>query len=360
MKKFIQLLLCVGLFFMDLDLYASHSMHPFSQIAFVKKQIKEKQEPYLTAYRQLLYYADSIQALPQHALKDFAVPGFYDKPKEHQKNSLSIQQDAFGAYCSALAYQLSGQKKYGEKACFFLNAWAYTNTKYSEHDGVLVMSYSGSGLLMAAELMSDTKIWTSKDKTAFKAWVLQVYQKAANEIRIHKNNWADWGRLGSLLAASFLEDKAEVLQNVQLIKSDLFSKIASDGHMPLEVVRGNNGIWYTYFSLAPMTAACWLVYNLTGENLFVLESNGASIKKALDYLLYYNDHPTEWKWDDHANVGSHSGWPDNLLEAMAGIYHDDSFVRYIEGSRPHIYPTHHFAWSFSTLMPLSLNRYKEK
>ena len=127
----------------------------------------------------------------------------------------------------------------GDEGTAYMPIWKMKNVPENEkvypefnlHDGVLVMSYSGSGLLMAAELMSDTKIWTSKDKTAFKAWVLQVYQKAANEIRIHKNNWADWGRLGSLLAASFLEDKAEVLQNVQLIKSDLFSKIASDGHM---------------------------------------------------------------------------------------------------------------------------------
>ncbi len=100
------------------------------------------------------------------------------------------------------------------------------------------MSYSGSALLMAAELMMDTPIWNPQDKDAFKTWVSQVYQKAVNEIRVHKNNWADWGRFGSLLAASLLDDKEEVARNVQLIKSDLFVKIAEDGHMPEEVVRG--------------------------------------------------------------------------------------------------------------------------
>ena len=178
-----------------------------------------------------------------------------------------------------------------------------------------------------------------------------------NEIRIHKNNWADWGRFGSLLAASLLDDKEEVARNVQLIKSDLFVKIAEDGHMPEEVVRGNNGIWYTYFSLAPMTAACWLVYNLTGENLFVWEHNGASLKKALDYMLYFHQHPSEWKWDTQSNLGTHETWPDNLLEAMAGIYNDASYLQYVESSRPHIYSLHHFAWSFPTLMPVSLKGY---
>ena len=345
-------MLCLGS-----HLYAGHSMHPLNQISYVKKKIKEQQEPYFTAYRQLMHYADSIQDVSQNALEDFAVPGFYDKPEEHRANSLALQRDAFAAYCSALAYQLSGEECYGQKACYFLNAWSSTNKKYSEHDGVLVMSYSGSALLMAAELMMDTPIWNSQDKDAFKAWVSQVYRKAVNEIRVHKNNWADWGRFGSLLAASLLDDKEEVARNVQLIKSDLFAKIAEDGHMPEEVVRRNNGIWYTYFSLAPMTAACWLVYNLTGENLFVWEHNGASLKKALDYMLYFHQHPSEWKWDTQPNLGTHETWPDNLLEAMAGIYNDASYLQYVESSRPHIYSLHHFAWSFPTLMPVSLKAY---
>ncbi len=82
------------------------------------------------------------------------------------------------------------------------------------------MAYSGSGLLMAAELMSDTRLWSAEEQALFRDWVLSVYRPAVNEIRVHKNNWADWGRFGSLLAASYLNDTAEVAANVRLIKSD--------------------------------------------------------------------------------------------------------------------------------------------
>jgi parallel beta-helix repeat protein len=280
----------------------NHAMHPEEQLDFVERQIKAQNEPYYAAYLQLIHFADSLLAIPHHALVDFAVPGFYDKPEEHRSNSLAIQCDAFGAYCSALAYRLSGEKKYGEKACYFLNAWANTNKRYSEHDGVLVMTYSGSALLIAAELMSETKLWEKGDKKAFEQWVSSVYQKAANEIRVHKNNWADWGRFGSLLAASFLDDREEIAENVRLIQSDLFDKIAPDGSMPEETRRGNNGIWYTYFSLAPMTAACWLVYNLTGEDLFVLEKNNISIKKALNSIAITTNIRTN-------GLGTHSRTP---------------------------------------------------
>lgn len=333
---------------------SNHSMHPLQQINYVKKQIKKKQAPYYDAYRQLKYFADSIQAVSHHALVDFAIPGFYDKPQEHRANSLALQQDAFAAYCSALAYVLTGEKKYGEKACYFLNAWAFTNKRYSGHDGILVMTYSGSGLLMAAELMADSKLWAKTEKADFRKWVKYVYQDATNTIRVHKNNWADWGRFGSLLAASFLNDKAEIAENIRLIKSDLFIKIANDGSMPEETKRGSNGIWYTYFALAPMTAACWVTYNLTGENLFDLSQNGVSIKKAMDYLAYYNKHPREWKWDSNPNTGNKEAWPNNLLEAMSDIYKDNNYIEYIKDRRPIIYPTHHFAWVFTTLMPTTI------
>lgn len=336
----------------------NHAMHPTKQIEFVKEQLKQQKEPFYSAYNQLRHYADSILLMEQHALVDFAVPGYYDKPKEHRANSLAIQYDAFSAYCLALAYRLSGEERYGEKAIYFLNAWASTNKKYSEHDGVLVMAYSGSGLMLGAELMSDTEIWTNADKETFRQWILSVYQPAVNEIRVHKNNWADWGRFGSLLAASFLNDSTEIAENIRLIKSDLFEKITSDGSMPEETKRGDNGIWYTYFSLAPMTAACWLTYNLTGENLFMLEENDISIKKALDYLLYYEQHPAEWSFHEQPNTGKDDIWPENLFEAMSGIYRDEKYENLAKPARPIIYPKHHFAWVFSTLMPIDLSAFK--
>lgn len=331
---------------------SNHAMHPLKQISYVKKQIKAKHEPFFSAYQVLIHDADSVMQQQSHALADFSVPGYYTKPKEHKANSLALQDDAYAAYCLALSYKLSGKKEYGEKACYFLNSWASINKKYSDSDGPLVMSYSGTGLLIAAELMSDSKIWSNEDIDIFKVWIKTVYQKATNSIRERKNNWADWGRFGSLLCASFLNNKDEVAENVRLFKLDLFHKIAADGSMPEETRREGNGIWYTYFSLSPMTGACWLVYNLTGENLFTLKHYDACIKKSLDYLSYYYKHPTEWPWFKNPNVDGL--WPYNLLEAMGYIYNDSSYFEYVKDHRPITYRVHHFCWTFPTLMPALL------
>src|SRR5690606_31710873 len=271
----------------------------------------------------------------------------------------------YASYANALAYRLSGDKKYGEKAIYFLNAWSSKNKKYSGADGHLAMTRAGSGLMIAAELMSGTELWSAAEHNQFKYWVIDVYEKAGNAIRFKVNgttilnNWADWGRYASILSASFTENRAEVDENIRLIKSDLFNKISSDGHMPHEVSRGGTGTWYTYFSLSPLTAALWIAYNITGENIFTLESaQGASIKKAVDYILYYSKNPTEWPWDPNPERGTPSSWPGNIVEALDGIYNDPDYLRYVAGSRPIVYNSHHFTWTFPTLMPLSLTGYQ--
>lgn len=338
-------------------------MHPQVQLDFVKQQIKNKKQPYLSAYQQLILKADSALLVEQHAVEDFAIPGFYVKKEEHRQRSLALQVDGFSAYSCALAWQLTGKSRYAEKAVYFLNAWAMINKKYSENDGPLVMCYSGTSMLMAAELMRNYKKWTPAQQQVFAGWVRTVVNKAAHRIRTGKNNWADWGRLASVLADCYLDDTDDIKVVSGLIKEDIFNKLAPDGHMVEEVKREGNGIWYTYFSLAPLTASSWVIFNTTGENLFDLNRDGASIKKSLDYLLYYNTHPAEWTWYKNpvsGQVNTATGfWPANLLEAMRYVYHEANYNTFVSPYRPIIYPRHDYAWTYPTLFPVSINNYND-
>ncbi len=326
-------------------------MHSSAQLTFVKQQIQQENQPYLAAYQQLLALADEALDHEQHALSDFNVPGFYIDSALHRANSRSLQSDAFDAYACALAYQLSGEEKYARKALAFLMAWASINTNYSNHDGSLVMAYSGTAMINAAELMLPYPGWQQQEKETFFLWAKNVYRRSANEIRDRQNNWADWGRLGSMLVAHLLDDQDEMDENISLIKSDLFHKIAPDGHMPEEVRRGKNGIWYTYFSLAPITAACWVAYQSEGTDLFAYEKDGVSLKTALNYLYYFNQHPEHWTWQENPRTGTADSWPGNLFAAMRGIYDDKRFGQYVAEAEPLVYSKHHFAWTFPSLMP---------
>lgn len=338
-----------------------HNMHPLEQLRHVKYNIVRRIEPYHTAYRKLIGDADAIidQGQEDNAIVDFHIPGYYTDPDTHRANVAGMVSDSYAAYATALAYRLSGDKKYGEKAVYFLKAWYTTNKTYSGSDGALAMTRAGCGLMIAAELMTDTKLWGAVEQAQFNRWVKDVYQKSGNSIRNRKNNWADWGRYASILSASLTENRAEANENVRLMKSDLFVKIAPDGHMPEEVGRNADGTWYTYFSLSPLTAAAWIAYNMTGENILTMESStGASIEKAIDYLLYYVERPTEWPWHSNPTKGNPAKWPGNLVEALYGIYKNPAYTNYVRGSRPIVYHDHHFTWTFPTLMPLSLTKYK--
>lgn len=329
-------------------------MHTADQLSAVRVKVNKKESPYLEAYQQLLLYADSAAAHPTHALENYSVPGYYVDADGHRRNSRALQSDAFDAYACALAFQLSEDKKYAVEAIRFLNAWGQKNTTYSDADGSLVMAYSGTAMVIAADLVYQATEWKPDDKTKFASWVATVYQKACNEIRNRKNNWADWGRMGSILSAHYLGDATELAENIRLVKSDLADKIAEDGSMPHETRRGANGIWYTYFSLAPITAACWVAYNTTGENLFRYEQNGRNLKQAIDYLHHYTLQPQEWPWFEKARPGSPNLWPGNLFEALSGIYGDARYAAYSKPAQPIVYPIHHFAWTFPTLMRPSL------
>ena len=335
-------------------------MHPPAQIDFVKKQLQKNNEPYQSAYQKMIKAADKALPMPHNAVADYNVPGYFQQPAEHIADSRCLQTDAFNAYSCALAYRLDAGDEYGIKACELLNAWAKINQKYSGYDGALAMCDGGSAMIIAAQLLSESDLWAKDEQVLFEEWIINIYRKACNEIRDQlKNNHADWGRFGSMLCAVYFDDKDEINENVRLIKSDMFNKIAADGSMPEETCREGKGIWYTYFSLAPMTAACWLVYNSTGENLFTWEKDGRSIKTALDYLFYYNQHPDEWKWFKNPEAGDPNWWPSNLLEAMSGIYNDQDYVQFIQPNRPLMYSNHHYAWTFPTLMPVSLKGYAE-
>jgi hypothetical protein len=329
----------------------AQGMHPQAQIDFVKNKIIQQEQPYLDAYHQLLAYADSALTRSPRALADFDVPGFYIDAKMHRQNSRILQSDAFDAYVCALAFRLGGERHYADKAKEFLLAWANTNKKYSNYDGSLVMAYSGTAMVNAASLLMEGTDWGPTEQEAVKGWVREVYQKACHEIRNRSNNWADWGRLGALLSASLLKDKADIQENIRLIKSDWDHKFAEDGHMPEEIRREANGIWYTYFSLAPITAACWVVLQEEGTDFFDVGSDqGKSLKAALDYLLRYSKNPEEWKWFDNPNPPRVGRWPGNLFEAMHELMEKPGYAAYVEQGRPWIYPEHHFAWTFPTLM----------
>lgn len=286
----------------------------------------------------LLQEADkSLQAEP-HAVAVWEIPGFYLDAAGHTAAKGLLEADAQAAYTTALAYRLTGESAYADKAKELILGWASANTEIAGHDGPLVSAYLGIGLIQAAEWIKDYAGWNGQEKDRFIRWMTEVCLPGWDQIPI-RNNWWNWSLFAQLSLFHFMDDKARFAEKVDCLKEHLDSSLSLTGFIPEEAERGKHSMWYHYFALAPATAAAKLIQDATGEDLFHWTSpGGKSIKSALDTLFHYADgHVEEWPYDKDqifpAPLSSDT-WPLDLFEAMSKVYGDPDYERFVSPYRP--------------------------
>lgn len=333
-----------------------------TQIDLVALKIQENEESYVLAYEDLIRVAESYSNRTHTATSDFHTPPFYDDQDENVQAKEGLAIDAHAAHTNALAYALSGETKYAQKAIYFLNAWASIHKTITENDvqgeatgTVLTASNLMSGFLIAADLLLGQAIWSENEKTIFKLWVKQVFLPTASSIKTKSNNWGDWGTFGTASSYHILKDQTKLSLEIERMKARIDKHQDADGSMPQETRREANGLWYTYFTLVPVTLLAQLAYNTTGEDMFHYEStNGKKIQKALDYLYYYIYHKSEWPWYSMKDSAPGRDAPCDLFEAM-NPYYNNQYESYPSSFRPvkggyKGSRVSHLGWSFPTLM----------
>ncbi len=325
----------------------------------MKTQVNNKKDPTYTSYKNFIKLADSMLTKETSKVKNLIIPNAYSNKKKHIEYSKKITIDSYNAYTLALAWKLTSEKVYKDKAIEILTTWASSNKNILfVEDTSLVLAYGGIGLINAALLLEDEK-WNEKE---FDNWVEDKYLPAIQIARNKTNNWGNWGNLASLLSYRYLNmnDKfqEEVIQTKKLIKN----QIDKNGKMVEEAGRGKYGLWYTYFALAPLTQSILVIYNETKINLFDNHSlEGRHIKLALDYLYYYTLHPEEWPNYEGDNLwrpqikSTGINWPSNLYEAINKFYPSENYVfnnnQYMPSVGGYLSENgipHHIAWSYPT------------
>lgn len=344
-------------------------VHTEAQINQVKQKIESGDKEYKEAYNQFKVRADEALNRTSHAVENYFIPWYYVKPNEHIENSKALTGDAYAAYACALAYRLSNEKKYAEKARELLNSWATINkTLKPVEDTALVTAYGGVGLINAAELLEVYPNWKVEKQDAFKAWVVNNYQPTIDSIKDNQNNWGCWGTMAAMTIYCYLNDVNGVNGEIERLKTLIDSQIVEEGYLPEEARREKNSMWYHYFALAPMTAAAQIAKNATDTNLFEYNSpKGVSIKTALDYYETYVKDPNAWphydpkdlnkpKLSNGADKGKFTNWPTSLYTAMSYVYPDSDYAQMVQSYQPVMggwdnqRGAHHIAWCFPSLM----------
>ncbi|MEC0172121.1 alginate lyase family protein [Paenibacillus graminis] len=290
------------------------------------------------ALQQLLQVANDSMSVSCHAVSTWHIPGFYFDMAGHQAAKRLMEEDAQAAYTAALAYRHTGRTAYADKALELIDGWAAINKVLTGDDGPLVSAYLGTGLIRAAELLHSYSGWRKENKDQFIAWMTGVCLPGWDRIPL-RNNWWSWSLYAQLSLFRLMDDQARFAEEVAHLKEHIDSSLETSGLIPEETTRGNNAIWYHYFSLAPLTAAIKLVDDTTGENLFHWTSpGGKSVKKALDTFFYYADgRIEEWPYDNGqkfpAPLASDT-WPLDLYEAMFNVYREPEYERFVSPYRP--------------------------
>lgn len=382
------LLAVVALLMLVLPQIAAAYNHPGglynqTQIDAAVQKVQANTQPWKGAYDRMITTANNYSSRTPVPTQDLFIPGYYTDPGGNATAVRNLHVDTWAAYSSAMAYKFTGNTAYANKSVQILKAWSTGNRTISTGgDTPLYMSYNGVAFILAGDLLLNYSAtgWGSTEKTAFKNWVRNIYLPAVASISEHKDsnnrlhNWSDWGMFASMASYHLLDDSAGVYSEIDRLKRHVAAEISDtadsrgrSGYLIAEVDRGHSGIWYSYFSLAPLTAAAHLANNSTGTYLFGSDTvTGQKLKRALDYELYYLNNPGQWPWyqpnpsqpisSTNPSLylpSSTNQWGYNLYEAMAWYYSDAGYTNYASPQRPIQVGDHHYAWTFPTLMKRS-------
>ncbi|MFP4029210.1 MAG: alginate lyase family protein [Candidatus Brocadiia bacterium] len=309
------------------------------KIQSIRKRLKEGDRITEEAWTQLLEYAEKSLEVEPKAVADFNVPGYYRDDEGHNRMKNLLSRQSMAAYSTALAWRIGWELKEDERDAYLrhamalLNEWSGVNKTASGNDGELVMCYNGTAFIFAAELIDGAAQWKSDHRTRFSEWVETVFREAAG-IKNKNNNWACWGILAAVSADVYLGDKKSFKDNVERLKKIIGKQIEPDGRMPAEINRGSRGVWYTYFALAPLTAAMETVRNAGGPDLFYYgPESGGSVKDAVEFF-YENALKDIFKWPDSSVKERfrprRSGRNGALMYAMGIIYGRPEWREYAE------------------------------
>lgn len=221
---------------------------------------------------------------------------------------------AFGVRRTAMAYALSGEEHYAEHAAKLLRTWftdpetgMNPNMRYAQaipgivdgRDIGIIESVVWVPLMDSANLLRKSPHWTKDDHKALQDWFrqylhwLQTHPQGVSEERMGNNHgiWYDAQVMAFALFSGNHDAVRRQVQNWTLNRID--DHIDKDGIQVHEIPRATSWHYSQYNLWAHFTVARLAEH--AGLDLWNYQSpNGASLRKALDYMLPFIEDPESW------------------------------------------------------------------
>ncbi len=211
----------------------------------IKAKAKQGLEPYRTNIKLFLNFVDSLMQVSKSWSELNGEITVYDRSSGNP-----IQISSTGGrlvYGTALAWHLTGDEKYAERAKELIldltDTYGYRNSEEKEFhwgaQGILNLARGGTPYIYAADLLEGWKGWTASDKLSYQIWLRDVmYNKVAWASRTRKNNWGVAGSFSAALIAFYLADHPDwELEELSPVHQTLSPSEAYNSHNAYQIGR---------------------------------------------------------------------------------------------------------------------------
>jgi hypothetical protein len=204
------------------------------QLDFVRQQVQAGAQPWRRAYDSMMasrYASLSYTPHPRAVVEC----GSYSNPNH---GCTEEREDAIAAYTHALAWSVTGDARYAQKAIAIMNAWSPVIRDHTNSNAPLQTAWAGSVWPRAAEIVRYTGAgWAAADVDRFETMLRDVYLPEVIDGSNSNGNWELSMMEAAIGIAVFLDDRNAYASARQrfLVWVPAFIYLTSDGSVPRTV-----------------------------------------------------------------------------------------------------------------------------
>jgi hypothetical protein len=177
-----------------------------AQLDFIRTQVKAGAQPWTNAYNQMMgsSYASLNRTPTPYATVEC---GPYSNPNIGCTNE---REDAIAAYTDALAWYITQDTRYAQKAIALMDAWSGKLKSHTNSNAPLQTGWAGSSWPRAAEIIRYTYTgWSASSITNFSNMLRNVYLPEIINGSNSNGNWELVMMEAAVGISVFLDDKTD-------------------------------------------------------------------------------------------------------------------------------------------------------
>ncbi|MFJ8135710.1 alginate lyase family protein [Streptomyces sp. NPDC096013] len=208
-----------------------------SQLDFARTEALAGAQPWKGAYDQMM--ASSYASLSRTPKPRAVVEcGSYSNPNY---GCTDEREDAIAAYTDALAWYITKDARYAQKAIEIMDAWSATITGHTNSNAPLQTGWAGASWPKAAEIIKYTYTGTWANSARFATMLRNVYLPEIINGSNSNGNWELTMMDAAIGISVFLEDRTSYDKAMALFRTRTaaYVYLASDGSVPKTVPSQN-------------------------------------------------------------------------------------------------------------------------